>query len=73
MRTVSKKEIKVPRAILIRKMKKYSAVYLLFLPTLLFYFVYKYIPMFGNINSLNASVAAAVLMYEISRQRQGDK
>ena len=49
MRTVSKKEIKVPRAILIRKMKKYSAVYLLFLPTLLFYFVYKYIPMFGNI------------------------
>jgi len=28
------------------------------------------IPMYGNINSLNASVAAAVLMYEISRQRQ---
>lgn len=28
------------------------------------------IPMFGDINSLNASVAAAVLMYEISRQRQ---
>ncbi len=27
------------------------------------------IPMFGQINSLNASVAAAVLMYEISRQR----
>ena len=25
---------------------------------------------YGNINSLNASVAAAVLMYEISRQRQ---
>lgn len=29
------------------------------------------IPMFGSINSLNASVAAAVLMYEISRQRNG--
>lgn len=28
------------------------------------------IPMFGDINSLNASVAAAVLMYEISRQRE---
>lgn len=28
------------------------------------------IPMYGDINSLNASVAAAVLMYEISRQRQ---
>lgn len=28
------------------------------------------IPMFGDINSLNASVAAAVLMYEIVRQRQ---
>lgn len=27
------------------------------------------IPMYGEINSLNASVAAAVLMYEISRQR----
>ncbi len=27
------------------------------------------IPMFGEINSLNASVAAAVLMYEASRQR----
>lgn len=31
------------------------------------------IPMYGDINSLNASVAAAVLMYEISRQRQIDK
>lgn len=31
------------------------------------------IPMFGDVNSLNASVAAAVLMYEISRQRQSDK
>ncbi|MBR5157145.1 MAG: 23S rRNA (guanosine(2251)-2'-O)-methyltransferase RlmB [Clostridia bacterium] len=28
------------------------------------------IPMFGEINSLNASVAAAVLMYEIVRQRE---
>jgi len=28
------------------------------------------IPMYGDINSLNASVAAAVLMYEISRQRE---
>ncbi|MBO5060299.1 MAG: 23S rRNA (guanosine(2251)-2'-O)-methyltransferase RlmB [Clostridia bacterium] len=28
------------------------------------------IPMFGDVNSLNASVAAAVLMYEIVRQRQ---
>ncbi|MDD6214580.1 MAG: 23S rRNA (guanosine(2251)-2'-O)-methyltransferase RlmB [Firmicutes bacterium] len=27
------------------------------------------IPMYGDINSLNASVAAAVLMYEVSRQR----
>lgn len=30
------------------------------------------IPMFGDVNSLNASVAAAVLMYEIVRQR-GEK
>lgn len=28
------------------------------------------IPMFGDVNSLNASVAAAVLMYEIVRQRE---
>lgn len=28
------------------------------------------IPMFGHINSLNASVAAALLMYELVRQRQ---
>lgn len=28
------------------------------------------IPMFGDVNSLNASVAAAVMMYEIVRQRQ---
>lgn len=28
------------------------------------------IPMFGKINSLNASVAGAVLMYEIQRQRE---
>ena len=28
------------------------------------------IPMYGNLNSLNASVAAAVLMYEAVRQRQ---
>lgn len=28
------------------------------------------IPMFGHINSLNASVAAALLMYEVVRQRQ---
>lgn len=28
------------------------------------------IPMFGDINSLNASVAAAVMMYEIVRQRE---
>lgn len=31
------------------------------------------IPMFGEINSLNASVAAAVLMYEASRQRNSKK
>lgn len=31
------------------------------------------IPMFGEINSLNASVAAAVFMYEIVRQRTGQK
>lgn len=31
------------------------------------------IPMFGQINSLNASVAAALLMYEVVRQRQGMK
>lgn len=30
------------------------------------------IPMFGDVNSLNASVAAAILMYEIVRQK-GDK
>ena len=28
------------------------------------------IPMFGQVNSLNASVAAALLMYEVVRQRQ---
>ena len=28
------------------------------------------LPMYGQINSLNAAVAAAVLMYEITRQRQ---
>ncbi len=28
------------------------------------------IPMFGHVNSLNASVAAALLMYEVVRQRQ---
>ncbi|MBP6890524.1 MAG: 23S rRNA (guanosine(2251)-2'-O)-methyltransferase RlmB, partial [Veillonella sp.] len=27
------------------------------------------IPMYGRLNSLNASVAAAVLMYEVTRQR----
>jgi 23S rRNA (guanosine2251-2'-O)-methyltransferase len=26
--------------------------------------------MFGHVNSLNASVAAALLMYEVVRQRQ---
>ncbi|MCL6459203.1 MAG: 23S rRNA (guanosine(2251)-2'-O)-methyltransferase RlmB [Gorillibacterium sp.] len=31
------------------------------------------LPMFGNINSLNASVAASVLMYEVVRQRQAVK
>lgn len=30
---------------------------------------YASIPMFGNVNSLNASVAAGVLLYEIVRQR----
>ncbi len=30
------------------------------------------IPMYGNLNSLNASVAAAVLMYEAVRQRQSE-
>ena len=28
------------------------------------------IPMFGHVNSLNASVAAALLIYEVVRQRQ---
>jgi len=28
------------------------------------------IPMFGHVNSLNASVAAALLIYEAVRQRQ---
>ena len=28
------------------------------------------IPMYGRLNSLNASVAAAILMYEAVRQRQ---
>jgi 23S rRNA (guanosine2251-2'-O)-methyltransferase len=28
------------------------------------------IPMYGQINSLNASVAAALLMYEVVRQRR---
>ena len=31
------------------------------------------IPMFGRVNSLNASVAAALLMYEVVRQRQAVK
>lgn len=31
------------------------------------------IPMYGDINSLNASVAAGVLMYEAVRQRYGNK
>ncbi|MBQ2812074.1 MAG: 23S rRNA (guanosine(2251)-2'-O)-methyltransferase RlmB, partial [Clostridia bacterium] len=30
-------------------------------------------PMKGRINSLNASVAAGVLMYEVARQRAGIK
>ena len=30
------------------------------------------IPMFGHVNSLNASVAAALLMYEVVRQRQAN-
>lgn len=29
------------------------------------------LPMRGNVNSLNASVAASVIMYEIARQRLG--
>lgn len=29
------------------------------------------LPMLGHINSLNASVAAGILMYEVARQRQG--
>ena len=28
--------------------------------------------MFGHVNSLNASVAAALLMYEVVRQRQAN-
>lgn len=31
------------------------------------------LPMFGHINSLNASVAASVLMYEVVRQRMASK
>ena len=31
------------------------------------------IPMHGEINSLNASVAAGIMMYEVSRQRLGLK
>jgi 23S rRNA (guanosine2251-2'-O)-methyltransferase len=31
------------------------------------------LPMFGQINSLNASVAAGILMYEVVRQRTGGK
>jgi 23S rRNA (guanosine2251-2'-O)-methyltransferase len=31
------------------------------------------LPMFGNVNSLNASVAASVLMYEVVRQRLSAK
>ena len=33
----------------VRKVKKNAAIYLLFLPTLLYYFIYKYLPMFGNV------------------------
>ena len=31
------------------------------------------IPMFGRINSLNASVAAALLMYEVARKQHREK
>ena len=31
------------------------------------------LPMYGEINSLNASVAAGIVMYEIARQRAGIK
>ena len=34
--------------------------------------VYVKIPMSGNVESLNASIAAAVLMFEGSRQRRGN-
>lgn len=49
MRTANKMQVKMPRGTLVKRIKKNKAVYLLFLPTLLFYFVYKYLPMFGNI------------------------
>ena len=29
------------------------------------------LPMLGQVNSLNASVAAGIILYEICRQRQG--
>ena len=29
------------------------------------------LPMFGKVNSLNASVASAIVMYEVTRQRKG--
>lgn len=61
MRTVTKKEIKAPKTALLRKIKKHSAVYMLFLPTLLFYLIYKYVPMFGNIMAFqDFSVAKGV-------------
>ena len=35
--------------ILKKRLKKNAGIYLIFLPTLLYYFIFKYVPMFGNI------------------------
>jgi len=34
---------------LLRRMKEYKHIYIILLPTLLYFFIFKYIPMFGNI------------------------
>ena len=37
------------RSALIRRLNRYKYVYLLLLPTILFFFIYRYVPMYGVI------------------------
>ena len=49
MRTDTGKKINNKSGNLKKRLRKNAGVYLIFLPTLLYYFIFKYIPMFGNI------------------------